>query len=200
MRSRNFVVGLVSSVLVLVVAGALLVLLESGDDEVDLPDEVAGLTAADTAGAYPDDAPDPQSLIDARTAAQDVDRVGLTEAYDGAAAGSRVYVDRAYEAVVSFTAVEADAGPLVPPNGFVDPEALGFALPQVERVTDGDVECLLTRNQPPRAGTDYQDDQALPDAVTCQRRSGALTVRARAATQDRDLVVEVVEDVWGELD
>lgn len=199
MRSRNFWIGLVSSVLVVVVAVALLLLVRSGDDEVALPDTIGDLVASDTAAAYPGDGPDDEQLQRLRTR-DDVNADGYSDALDGAAADSRVYLDPQDPSPISVVAVAADTGPLLPQEGFVDPEELGFALPQAERITRGDVECILLRNQPPRAGTDYQPDQATPDAHYCQQRSGSLTVRVRSTSGDTDAMVDLVGDLWDELD
>ena len=198
MRSRNFVIGLVSSVVVLAVAIGLLALVRSGD-AVELPDRVDGLVATDVDGAFPAEAP--PEVLARQQAALDTNSEGWSEVFDGADADTRTYVDPEAQdqQPTAVVAVAADAGPLIPEPGFVDPEQLGFALPQVERITDGDVECLLTRNQPPRAGTTYQPDQAAPDAHLCQRRGGDLTVRVRSTSSDTDAVVDLVDAVWDEL-
>ncbi len=198
MRSRNFVIGLVSSVVVLAVAIGLLALVRSGD-AVELPDRVDGLVATDVDGAFTAEAP--PEVLARQQAALDTNSEGWSEVLDGADADTRTYVDPEAQdqQPTAVIAVAADAGPLIPEPGFVDPEQLGFALPQVERITDGDVECLLTRNQPPRAGTDYQPDQAAPDAHLCQRRGGDLTVRVRSTSSDTDAVVDLVDAVWDEL-
>lgn len=195
--TRNFVLGLIASVVVVALAlGGLALAQAAGDDRIELPDRVQDLTGSDLDEAYPSDAPD--AVAQRQREAAEVDASGLADAYD-AAAGSRVYVDADLDLFVAVRAVAAGTGPLVPDAGFVDPEALGLALPQEERITDGDVECLLTRSTPPRAGADYQPEDVAPDAVACQRTSGTLTVRARAATDDVELVVAVVDDVWDAL-
>lgn len=198
MRSRNFVIGLVSSVVVLAAAIGLLALVRAGDD-VELPDRVDDLVATDVDGAFSVEPP-PEAIARQREAL-DVNSEGWSEVFDGAAADSRTYVDPEAQdqQPIGVLAVAADAGPLIPEPGFVDAEQLGFALPQVERTTDGDVECLLTRNLPPRAGTDYQPDQAAPDAHLCQRTGGGLTVRVRSTSSDTDAVVDLVDALWDEL-
>lgn len=197
--SRNVVVAVVSAVVVVAAAIALLfVVREVGEDELALPDRVEGMPAADDPDAYADYEPDP-AVVDRQREAAEYDAEGWSDAFDGAAAASRTYVAGTLDGQVTVQAVAADAGPLLPPNGFVDAPTIGLALPLTERVVDGDVECLLQRVQPPRAGTDYQPDQAVPDAVTCQRRSGTLTVRAQSADLDRDRVTAVVQSVWDEL-
>ncbi len=202
MGSRNLVIGLVASLVVLAVAAGLLVLVESvGDDDLRLPDRVGDLRATDTAAAYPGrDAP-PEVLEQQRSAAE-VNSEGYEDAFDGADADSRTYVDPQGDSPVFWTvvAVADDAGPLVPQGGFVDAERLGLALPPVERVTRGDVECVLVRNVPPRAGAPVEPDEAAPDAHYCQRRSGSLTVQVRAGISDTDAVVDLVNDLWDELD
>lgn len=206
MRSRNVVIGLVSSVVVLALAVGLLLLLDSvGDDDLQLPERAGDLVALDTAaGEAVDDGPVAQEAVDRVRAGNDVERRGLSDAFDGAASDVRVYGDTAADdptgLLLTATAVAADAGPLVPLDGFVDPAQLGLALPPVERVTDGDVECLLVRSSPPRAGTSYQPDQATPDSQVCQRRSGSLTVRVRSDGGDTDAVVAAVDLLWDELD
>lgn len=200
MRSRNVVIGVVSSVVVLALAVGLLLLVESVGDDVELPDRVDGLVAADLEAAYPSADVPPETVARQRSL-DETNADGFSDAFDGADADARSYVDpdSPTDSLVGVVAVAADAGPLVPQDGFVDPEQLGFALPLVERVTDGDVECLLVRNQPPRAGSDVQPDQALPDAHLCQRRSGALTVRVRSTSSDTDAVVDLVDALWDEL-
>lgn len=199
MRSRNVVIGVVSSVVVLALAVGLLLLVGPADD-VELPERVDGLVAADLEAAYPD-ADVPPERIEQQAAAYAVNADGYRDVFDGADADARTYLaPDSPDTLFGVVAVAADAGPLVPQDGFVDAEAQGFALPLVERITDGDVECLLTRNQPPRAGSDYQPDQALPDAHWCQRRSGTLTVRVRSSSSDTGAVVDVVDALWDELD
>lgn len=200
MRSRNVVIGVVSSVVVLALAVGLLLLLDSVGDDVELPERVDGLVAADLEAAYPGGDVPPERL-EQQAAAYAVNAEGYRDVFDGADADARTYLaPDSPDTLFGVVAVAADAGPLVPQDGFVDAEAQGFALPLVERVTDGDVECLLTRNQPPRAGSDYQPDQALPDAHWCQRRSGTLTVRVRTTAGDTGAVVDVVDALWDELD
>ncbi|MFB9312070.1 hypothetical protein [Nocardioides plantarum] len=200
MRSRNVVIGVVSSVAVVAVAiGLLLVLGPYDGDEVALPERVGDLVATDVAAAYPDDKDSSKAIEGARSAA-DYNSDAYADVFDGAAVDTRVYTDDELRLFVTATAVRADAGPLLPQNGFADPERQGFALPTVERTTEGDVECLLLRSQPPRAGSDYEPDEAEPDAVLCQRRSGDLTLQVRAATGDTDLVVDTTDDLWDELD
>lgn len=202
MRSRNVVVGLVASLVTVALAiGLLLVVDATADDEVELPDRIGDLRAIDTDGSSPARAV-PDGVGERQRRADEVNADGYSEVLDGAAADARVYLDpgSAEGELVSVVAVAGDLGPLVPQDGFVDPEQLGFALPQTERVTDGDVECLLLRDLPPRAGTDYQPDQAEPDAIFCQQRSGTLTVRVRSVTGNLAALVNVVTDVWDELD
>lgn len=197
--SRNVVVGVVSAVVVIAAAiGLLFVVRTVGEDELALPTSVEGLRAADDPGTYADYDPDP-AVIDGQREAAEYDAAGWSDAFDGVAAASRTYLGDGLDSRVTVQAVAADAGPLLPPNGFVDAPTVGLALPPTERVVDGDVECLLQRAAPPRAGTDYQPDQAAPDAVTCQRRSGTLTVRAQSTDLDHDQVTAVVRSVWDEL-
>lgn len=201
MRSRNFVFGLVASLATIALAvGLLFVVDAAADDEIELPDKVGDLVALDTEAAFPGGQP-PQA-VERRREADDVNAAGFRDAFDGAAADARVYLDPedADGDVISVVAVAADAGPLLPLEDFVDPEQIGFALPQTELVDDGDVECLVYRVSPPRAGTDYQPDQAEPDAVHCQQHSGSLTVRARSNGGDLATTVAIVTDVWDELD
>ncbi|MEO9323738.1 hypothetical protein ABFT23_09625 [Nocardioides sp. C4-1] len=199
MASRNAVIGSVSSVVVVAAAVGLLFAVRAvGADELDLPAEVDGFTAIDTVRASGTGTDDD---VARRAAADDEDAEGWSEAFDGAAAAVRSYVDldSGDTATLSAVAVAADMGVLVPTSGFPDPAELGLALPREERVVDGDVECVLTRVSPPVAGRDYQPDEATPDAVTCQRRSATLTVRVAGPVADPDRVVGVVDDLWDEL-
>ncbi|WP_139983063.1 hypothetical protein [Nocardioides litoris] len=199
MLSRNAWIGIIASVVVVAAAIGLLQLVRTvGEDELSLPPQVDDLLAVDSE-AFLGTSGQEDLLATRRAEARTVGE-SLSEAFDGAAAVTRVYVDRESAESVTVFAVAADAGPLLPPGGFVDPDRAGLALPPVERVADDGVECLLQRNNPPRAGTDYQPDQAAPDTVQCQRRSGTLTVRAQATFGDRDRVEDVVDDVWDDLD
>lgn len=202
MRSRNFWIGLVASLATIALAiGGLVLTNAAGDDEIDLPDEVGGLIALDDPEAFPDRGSPNDGLVDSQREANRYAAGAYSDAFDGAAAAVRAYIraDGEYQPV-QVTAIAGDAGPLVPDVGFTSPEVLGFALPLVERITDGDVECLVFRTQPPRAGTDYQPDRAAPDYHLCQRSSGSLTIRVRASEPDTDVVVDLVDDLWRELD
>lgn len=201
MASRNAVIGSVSSVVVVAAAiGLLFAVRAVGADELELPAEVDGFVATDTAEASGDGA-ESQQFVERRAAADEKDADGWSDAFDGAAADVRSYVDleSADTPTLSAVAVAADMGVLVPSSGFPDAEELGLALPREERITDGDVECVLTRASPPVAGRDYQPDEATPDAITCQRRSATLTVRVGGPLGDPDRMVGIVEDLWDDL-
>ncbi|MDO9455655.1 hypothetical protein [Nocardioides sp.] len=202
MRSRNFTIGLVASVVVVALAVGCLFLVRSiAGPDLELPDEVDGLVASDLAAAYPDGRA-PDKALDRQRSANAFNSDGFSAAFDGAEADTRTYIDTGADdfETVAVIAVAGRAGPLVPDQGFVDPAYVGFALPQYERVTRGDVECILVRSNPPRAGTDFQPDQAVPDYHVCQRPSGDLTVRVTWRTGDTDRVVDLVDTLWDELD
>lgn len=205
--SRNLWIALVSSVAVLALAGGVLVLTERlGGSDLELPGEVAGLTARDSPDfveQIDEDSRDRARERNRQLAAYNEDKLG--EALDGADVVSRNYVETDDDddgpTSINVIAAAADLGPLVPDTGFTDPEAIGFALPQVERVEQDDVECLVRRNQPPAADSDYDAEDAAPSSVLCQRTSGGLSVRVSAGPGATvDLLAGIVDDVYAELD
>ncbi len=187
MGSRNVVIGLVASVLTVAAAVGLLLLVEpAGGRDVDLPDRIGSLEAVT----------EPASVTDRLAYSSEQ----WARAFD-ADADSALYRDGdgATDTQVSVTAVAEGSGPLVPEQGFVDGPSLGFALPRVERVVRGDVQCLLFRSLPPRLGTAYEPAEAEPDSVLCQRTTSDLTVRV-SSSGDLDTTVDQVDVVWDELD
>lgn len=204
--SRNFWIGLVASVVVIALAVGVLALVTSlRDSDVELPDEVGGLVALDTDAAFPesstlDDEKRAQTIADRREA-QEYAADKLSDAFDGADAAVRSYGEAdVLDPLYLVTAVADDAGPLIPENGFDDPEYLRTALPRVDRVSEGDAACLIHRNQPPLADREYDDEAAAIDHMVCQRTSGSLTVRVSVTDGDVERTVDLLDDVWDELD
>lgn len=201
--SRNLWLGLVASVAVVVLAVGLLLLVED-DDAPRLPDEVAGLAAADEPSTYADQDLDDERLdqvVQGRRDAYTYNNELTSELFDGAAVATRVYVDVDDDfRQVTAIAVAADAGALLPDRGFIDPEVLGLALPPTEWSSHGDVECLGNRVNPPLADSDYDEEDAAIDVVTCQRRSDSLTIRV-STSQGSSLeeVVDFTHDLWDEV-
>jgi hypothetical protein len=206
MRSRNFVLGLLASVLVVAVAIGLLVLVDrTGGDDLELPDRLGGLSAYDSERAYErldeDRRDETRKRHESQTAYNESE---LSDALDGAEVVARSYYsleDGEGPAAVTVVAADADMGALLPEGGFPQPEASGVALPLVERVETGDVECLLRRVDPPRFGDDYDEEDLAPSSVLCQRTSGSLSVRVSAgdgATVDQ--IAGYVDDLYDDLD
>lgn len=205
--SRNLWLGLIASVLVVVVAVGLLRLVD--DDEIELPDELAGRTALGTPAAVKgiDDAEKADRALKGQRDATAYNQEKMSDVLDGAAVTSRTYVDFAEDKDfddrlpdVQVLAVAADAGPLLPLYGFGDPEYLGYALPLVEWSEHGDVECLGNRVSPPGADDeDYSEEEAAIDIVTCQHRSGSLTLRVTVRDTPVDDVVDLTDDLWDDV-
>ena len=199
--TRNLWLALIAGIAVVVLAVGLLALLD--DDDIALPDEVGGLVAADAPAAYADSSLDDERLdaiVQDRRDAYAYNNEKAAELFDGAQVATRIYVDVDDDyRQVTVIAVEADAGPLLPSTGFPDPDLIGYALPSVEWSSHGDVECLGNRVSPPQAGTDYDEEDAEIDAVTCQRRTGSLTVRVSGNGTPLDDVVELTDDLWDEV-
>ena len=190
-------IGVVSSVVVLALAVGLLLLVGPADD-VELPERVDGLVAADLEAAYPD-ADVPPERIEQQAAAYAVNADGYCDVFDGADADARTYLDPdSPDTLFGVVAVAADAGPLVPQDGFVDAERAGLraaarrADHRRRRRVPADAQPAAARRRPTTSPT-----RPLPDAHWCQRRSGTLTVRVRSSASDTGAVVDVVDDALG---
>lgn len=205
--SRNSWLGLVASVVTIGLAvGGLFLVRGLGGDDLTLPGELDGLTAADSGRAL-EQIDDEERRTEARERSERqraYNERELSEALGGADVEARSYYDIDSDdgpPVINVVAADGDLGPLLPDNGFIEPETSGFALPLVERVETGDVECLVRRVNPPRVGDDYDDDDAAPTTVLCQRTSGSLSVRVSSGQGTTvDEIAGYVDDVWAELD
>ena len=198
-----FVVRIIGGILVVgVVVGIGLWAERATDDDLELPDRVAGIDADDSDAAL--ESLDADRRDRARTQAEETNDFNsdrLSEAYDGAEAVTRRYglLTRADQTLL-VTAVRAESGPPVP-LAFDDPETLGLAAARNELVDEGDVTCLVTRANPPVADEEGVDSGDLaPTTVLCQRTSGDLTVRVLANGEvDADDVADATDEVWEEL-
>lgn len=197
-RSR-VLLGAVVAVLVAVGIVVAVVLLSRGSDDVTLPDEVAGITARDTDAFVPDSAEDADELIARQREARDYAAAKYSDAFDDADADVRSYADPddLDSPQYSVVAVEAEAGPVLPDFPFDDPSLTRLSAPQVDRVEEGDAECLVRRTAAPQ-GADAEADE--PVAVVCQRTSSSLTVRVSASGDPSvEATVDFLDAVWEEL-
>ncbi len=198
--SRNLWIGLVASVVVVAAAVALLAVVRSVGDEIDLPERVAGLGAEDSPAGYAAGEAPPSDLTDRLRRGWAYSAGKVSDAFDGAEAAVRSYRDPddgSFDGRVLVTAVAADAGPLLPEGVFDDPALAGTAAPALDRVERGDVECLLRRLSPPLAAADGAEPEI--DAITCQRTGGSLTVRVSTTSGDVDATADLVEELVEEL-
>lgn len=198
-RSRVLIGAAVAVVLAVGVAVTILVLSLGGGSGVELPDEIDGLTARDSEASIPDSAASPEELLETLANAREYSADKFSDAFDGADADVRTYADlEDFEAPqYSVVAIEAEAGPVLPDYPFDDPELTRLAAPQVDRVEEGDAECLVRRNVAP-AGADAEDSE--PVSVVCQRTSSSLTVRVSAGNDPSvDDTVAFLDAVWDEV-
>ncbi|WP_345458840.1 hypothetical protein [Nocardioides marinquilinus] len=208
MSKRNLVIGAVTSVVIVAVALvlALVVIPRLGGGEVELPEEVGGLTALDELvppGA--DDDPEAQDRAAENRARQEDSREysaeKISEIFDGADADQRSYADPdTIDPIYTVIAVAADAGPLLVSNGFPDPEYLGLALPREEWFEQGDAECVGTRLETVPAGEEPTEEQRAFGFLVCQRSSGSLSVRVSVNDGDVDAAVDLLDAVYTDLD
>jgi hypothetical protein len=171
------------------------------DDDLALPDRVAGIDADDSDAAL--DALDPEGRERARDDSEEVNEFNseqLSEAYDGAEAVTRRYgVLADTDLTLLVTAVRAGSGPPVP-VAFDDPERLGLAAPRNELVEKGEVTCLVTRANPPSADAEGGGDDGAPVSALCQRSDGDLTVRVLGNGEvDVDEVADATDEVWEDV-
>jgi len=189
----RFVLRIVGGcVVVAVVVGIGLVARElTGGDELDLPDRVDGLPAADSDAGLEGLDPDRRSAIrDDLETGYEYNNEEYSSAYDGAEAATRIYRDPDMDRRITVVAVRENAGPPLPVQ-FDDPELSGATAPRTELVEEGDVICLLGRGNP-------TDDE--PVSILCHRTGGDLTVQVLATSEpELDDVVDATEEVWDEL-
>jgi len=179
-------------VVVAIVVGVGLVARElTGGDELDLPDRVDGLPAADSDAGLEGLDPDRRNAIrDDLETGYEYNNEEYSSAYDGAEAATRIYSDPDMDRRITVVAVRANSGPPLPVQ-FDDPELSGATAPRNELVEEGDVTCLLGRGDPA---------DAEPVGILCHRTGGDLTVQVLATVEpELDDVVDATEEVWDEL-
>ncbi|KRF11410.1 hypothetical protein ASG90_16800 [Nocardioides sp. Soil797] len=193
----------------LVVGGAVAAIVwstTSDEDPSALPDRIGDWVAQDSDAFLAsvdadldDDRRD--ELIETRRQADDYNSEQFSKAFGGADAQSRSYwSDDADNGALIVVEIQADSGPVLP-IAFGDPELMGTAVPRDEVGEHGDVQCLLSRINPPRANEDEdtgdaETEDAEPDSVLCQRTDSGRTVRVSVSGVSVDDVVAITNQVW----
>lgn len=171
----------------------------SSHGDLALPDRLGDKVAIDTAAGLPADIGSDRSdqVIADLHSVYDYNNEQMAKVYD-AQVVTRRYVEpeqaRGTQYIVTLIETEVD---LPAPIAFDDPDLARLAAPQNQVVDEGDVQCLLERNQPPAAGQAPDTASMAPDRITCQRVGSGITLRVFASLEpDLTATVAATNDLF----
>ena len=162
----------------------------TGGGESDLPAELpGGWTATDALD--PDDLPESAGEQDAEYVEE-----SYAEVYDEPPV-FRTYTDDSFQRFALVTVFEGGRGCFAPPQGVVDPEAVGLERAPIELVHRGDSLCAVDY-QAVATGEGTEETEQ-PQSITCQRTSGERTVQLATQGVTVDDTFALLEDIGDEV-